>query len=71
VTAEEKLAELKTLLQIAIETSGLLRDDCPICRQSAKSEPPHLQVCSWPKLVEWADSEEQLGHQEKPSQPPR
>jgi hypothetical protein len=57
MTAEEKLVELKTLLRIAIETSGLLRDDCPICRQSRKSDPHHLEVCSWPKLVEWEESE--------------
>jgi len=56
VTAEEKLAELKILLRIAIETSGLLRDECPICRQSRISTPRHLEVCSWPKLVEWAES---------------
>jgi hypothetical protein len=69
VTPEESLAELRTLLQIAIETSGLLRHDCPICRQSPKSETPHLQVCSWPKLVEWAASEEDPVRQEQSSPP--
>jgi hypothetical protein len=56
MTAEERLSEIQTLLRIAIDTSDLLRDDCPICLQPGKSATSHLHVCPWPKLVEWADT---------------